>query len=150
MSFFCENCKAWGIVLLRVVLAIILINHGAMKLFGDTTQLLAFFESTVLPAPAAMLLISGLIEFIGGIAILLGCFNKIASYIIALQFAVIILFVNLSNGLLGLELDLLIFASVLALSTTGPGKWSMQTVCNKMKMKKSGTHGGHGKEAIGG
>lgn len=145
----CENCWAWGLFALRLIVGGILVHHGYPKLFGETAELMAFFESTVLPAPGVLLLMAGVIEFFGGIAIILGLWNKLITTLVAIEFAVIILFVKLSNGLAEMELELLLFASLFCLSSTGPGKWSVQELWRKRGMKK-GEKGGHGQEAISG
>ncbi len=140
---------AWTLTLLRVVTGLVLINHGWPKLFGDAAMkagMLAFFESTVLPAPGAMLMLAGGIEVIGGLLLILGAFVCYTSVVVAIEFLVIILFVRLTNGFSGMELDLFVLASALVLMTTGAGALSVEQM-----MKKKGTgDSGHGSEAMSG
>jgi len=146
----CTNCKAWGLLFFRLILGIILIVHGYPKLFGESAELLAFFENTVLPAPSAMLMLAGVIEFFGGALLIVGIWNKVVSYSIAIEFAVIILFVKLSQGFSALELELLVFASLYLLASIGPGNFSLEEVIRKRRINQQGEKGGHGQEAIGG
>lgn len=141
MKFFkddevCRKCAMWSLTLLRVVMGIILINHGYVKLFGESTQLLAFFESTVLPAPGAMLILAGIIEFFGGILLILGLMTRLVAVIVALEFIVILLFVKLKSGLSQVELELLIFTTVIVLSNLGAGKWSVDGWLQGRKKKE--------------
>jgi len=146
----CERCAPWGLTLLRISVGAILIVHGWPKLFGDTTQLLAFFESTVLPAPSLMLIAAGLVEVFGGALLILGLFTRYVAALIALEFAVILLFVKLQLGWSKLEFDLLIFASTLALMSSGAGKFSVDSFLCKQQGNGKGAHGGQGSEAITG
>lgn len=145
----CSRCAPWGLTALRIVLGIIFINHGYGKLFGDTSAALAFFESTVLPAPGIVLIVAGIIEFFGGLLLIAGFFTRTVAFIAGIEFIVIILFVKLGNGLTAMELDLLIFAVLFALSCTGAGKWAIDN--HIIHRKTSGSDkAGHGSEAIAG
>lgn len=144
----CKRCAPWGLTALRVVLGAILINHGYGKLFGDTSGMLAFFESTVLPAPGFMLMLAGIIEFFGGILLVAGLFTRVVASIVIVQFVVIVLFVKLQMGFSKMELDLIILASAFALSCLGAGAAGIDEFVHKKK--GTGERGGHGQEAIGG
>ena len=146
----CTKCAPWGLSLLRLALGAILIYHGWPKLFGDTTQLMAFFESTVLPAPGLMLILAGVIELVGGILLVLGLGTRYVTAIIALQFAVIILFVKLRLGWAAMEIDIIIFATALALMGSGAGAVSAdQFICGS-DLDQKGEKGGKAGEAITG
>ena len=71
------------ILIARIFLSILFILAGGSKLsdLEGTTQ---YFLGLELPAPMAMAVIVGLIEFIGGLAILIGFKIRIAAAIIAL------------------------------------------------------------------
>lgn len=145
-----STCASWGLTLMRVVLGLILINHGWPKLFGDPSVkagMLAFFESTVLPAPGVMLMLAGILEVVGGLLLILGAFTVITTTVLMVQFAVIILFVKLTKGFSSMETDLLIFSVLLALHSSGSGAMSVESM---MGEKKGIAGAGHGPEAMSG
>ena len=80
--------------------------------------------------------LAGLIEFLGGIAIALGLFTRLAAFISAIEMLVAYFMVHASKGLIPLvnqgELALLYFAAFLVLKSYGAGKWSLE----KALMKK--------------
>lgn len=147
----CNRCSPWGFTILRVITGAILVNHGWVKLFGDSAGLLTFFESTPLPAPAAMLMLAGIIEFFGGIALILGIFTRVVAFIAALEFVVIVFVIKLSLGFTKMELDLLLLATLFALSCVGGGAASLgQLFKGKSTAGEKGKLGGHGSEAMSG
>lgn len=150
LKHVCDMCKPWGLTVLRIVVGVILINHGWGKLFGDTSQALAFFESTVLPAPALMLWVAGVIEVFGGALLILGLFTRVVSFIVSLQFLVIVLFVKLQYGLMAMELDLMILAATFALTSAGHGAMGMDHYLGMRKKGNGNLKGGHGQEAVSG
>jgi putative oxidoreductase len=144
------KCASWALTVLRVVTGLVLLNHGWPKLFGDAATkagMLAFFESTVLPAPGAMLMLAGALEVVGGILLIVGAFTAITSLVLMLQFAVIILFVKLSNGFSSMELDLFVISSLLVIYSHGAGSMGVESM---MSGKKTTTDSGHGSEAMTG
>ena len=65
-------------------------------------------------------------EFVGGIFLVAGLLTQIVSFILAIQFIVIILAMNLPKGFKGgYEFDLLILAATLALLVLGGGHYSL-------------------------
>ena len=66
----------------RILLAIIFILAGFGKL-TDISGTAAYFGMYNLPAPAAAAVVSGLVELLGGLAILIGFQTRIASWVLA-------------------------------------------------------------------
>lgn len=129
-----EKCTAWGLTFLRVVVAVILISHGWPKLFGDEqvkAGLVQFFSSTVLPSPAAMVTLAGVLEVFGGAMLLLGFYTKYAVAALTVEFLVIILFVRLKMGWSSMELDMLILAALQVLGGAGSGALSVEGMMGK-------------------
>ncbi len=124
---------------LRLALAAVLINHGYMKLFGDmgiggTTS---FFASVGIPAASVMAVVVSVVEFFGGLAILLGLFARPAALLVTIQFIVIVLMKFLPTKMTAdsfgkTELDIMVLATALALLFIGSGKLSL----DKMLFKK--------------
>jgi len=116
----------YGILVLRVVLAIVLIAHGIPKIrrFAEAAE--QFRALGVRPA-RALVGLAAFIEIVGGAFLLLGFFAQVAALVVALQFLFIVLYVKKHSRKLvgGYELDLLIFAGALAVMTLGAGAWSI-------------------------
>ena len=67
----------------RILLAIIFLLSGFMKL-SDIAGTAAYFANYNLPMPTATAVIVGLIEFLGGLAILIGFKTRIAAWVLAI------------------------------------------------------------------
>ena len=98
--------------------------HGLPKLL-DIPGTQSSFSNMGLPPELAVII--GLLEFIGGLAILLGIFTRIAAVLLAIDMIGAILSVKLSKGFIGgFELDLLYLAIMISLILTGPGSTSIE------------------------
>lgn len=108
-------------MLIRVALGVAFIAHGWAKL-SDMGTTVGFFDSLGLAAPLAYLV--AIVEFAGGLAILLGVFTKFAAILIACVMAVAMFKVKIAAGYLGgYELDLSFFLMALSLLALGAGKY---------------------------
>jgi putative oxidoreductase len=109
---------------LRIIAGIGFMIHGLPKLL-DITNTQNSFTNMGLPPELAVII--GLLEFIGGLAILLGIFTRIAAGLLAIDMIGAILLVKLSKGFIdGFELDLLYLAIMISLILTGPGSISIE------------------------
>jgi len=86
----------------RLATGLFLVPHGAQKLFGlfggyGLTATGQFFESK-LGLPVDLALVTGLIEFFGGLALAFGFGTRIAAGFVAGMMAVAILQVHLAHG----------------------------------------------------
>ena len=61
-----------GLAILRVVLAVIFIAHGAPRLFGGVEGLAGFLGSLGVPLPVAVAWLITVLEFFGGLSLLVG------------------------------------------------------------------------------
>lgn len=115
--------------ILRVALGVIFIAHGYPKLFKNFSGTAQFFESIGLKPAKYLTIIVGISEFFGGIALILGFLTQIAAILIAITMFVAIVYVKkikFKKGLVdGYELDLILFASALALIFLGPGAFAI-------------------------
>src|SRR5512146_1204069 len=104
---------------LRVPVGIILMAHGAQKLFGafggyglEGTG--KFMASLGLPAGYLMALLAGSAEFFGGMALLIGLLVRPAAAVVGFTMLVAIFSVHISHGLFmsnnGYEYALSLFA----------------------------------------
>jgi putative oxidoreductase len=109
---------------LRIIAGIGFMMHGLPKLL-DIPGTQNSFVNMGLPPELAIII--GLLEFIGGLAILLGIFTRIAAGLLAINMIGAILLVKLSKGFIGgYELDLLYLAIMISLMLTGPGNFSIE------------------------
>ena len=71
-----------ALAVLRIVTALLFIEHGTMKLFG--------FPPSDMPAPAfgSLFWFGGVLEFVGGILVLLGLFTRPAAVVLSGEMAV--------------------------------------------------------------
>ncbi len=123
-------------VMVRVAAGLLLMPHGAQKLFGwfggyglDAT---GQFFAAKLGLPPAFALAAGLIEFFGGLMLALGLFSRpVAALIVALM-AVALFRVHLSSGFFwtsgGYEYPLLWGIVALSYVLRGGGRYSLDAV----------------------
>ncbi|HET9805599.1 MAG: DoxX family protein [Deltaproteobacteria bacterium] len=109
---------------LRIIAGIGFMIHGLTKLLDIPGTQNSF---TNMGLPPELSIIIGLLEFIGGLAILLGILTRIAAGLLTIDMIGAILLVKLSKGFIGgYELDLLYLAIMISLMITGPGSFSIE------------------------
>jgi putative oxidoreductase len=115
-----------GLAVLRVAVAAVFINHGRQKLFvyGFAGVTGAFTQMGV-PFPGVMGPLIGLLEFFGGIALVVGFLTRLLGVAFAFDMLGAILLVQLKKGFSGYELEFLLLAASVALFLTGAGRFSV-------------------------
>ena len=115
-----------GLAVLRIAVAAIFINHGRQKLFvyGFAGVTGAFTQMGV-PFPGVMGPLIGVLEFFGGIALVVGFLTRLLGAAFALDMLGAILLVQLKKGFSGYELEFLLLAASVALFLTGAGGFSV-------------------------
>ena len=127
--------QGWGITVLRVVVGIVFLAHGGQKLFvWGFGGMAGFLGQVGIPAPMLAAVVVTLVEFLGGLALLLGLFTRWAAIPLAINMAVAILTVHLRAGFFlpnGYEFALTLLAANVALILLGSGEASLDSLLGK-------------------
>ena len=125
---------------LRIPVGIILLAHGAQKLFGafggygleGTGQWMA---SIGLEPGYLMALLAGSAEFFGGLALIIGLLARPAALVAAFTMLIAIVTVHLENGLFlsnnGYEFGLALLAAAVSIVFAGAGSLSVDSLIAK-------------------
>ncbi len=120
-----------GQMVLRVVLVVIFVAHGAASLFGDggTGGVAGFLGSLGIPVPVLAAWMITLLEFVGGMFLIVGLFVVPTAILLAVHMLAGIILFHAQNGFYvvgpnaagGYEFNLLLIAGLLSLLLGGPG-----------------------------
>ncbi|MBI2999903.1 MAG: DoxX family protein [Deltaproteobacteria bacterium] len=115
--------RDYSLFVLRLFVGIVFLVHGSLKLFGGLEGFTEFLLDYGIPYPEIMAPTVGAIEFIGGLAILLGTGTRIASFLLTGIMVVAMITVTLPAGFAGgYDANLALLGGLLALLLAGPGK----------------------------
>ncbi len=123
-----------GLLILRLVVGLLFVGHGAQKLFGiwgghGLAGTAGFFENIGLKPGRLHATAAGVMEFGGGALLALGLFTPVASMLLIAVMVAAVISVHFSKGLWvtngGYEYNLVLAAVAFALAGTGPGNWSI-------------------------
>jgi putative oxidoreductase len=112
------------LAVLRIVTALLLIEHGTMKLFH--------FPAAMMPGPLPpLLLAAAVIEIVAGVLVTVGLFTRLAAFILSGENAVAYFMVHfpktfwptLNQG----EVAILFCFVFLYIAAAGPGAWSIDS-----------------------
>lgn len=113
-----------GLLLLRITVGIVFLYHGWMKLSGiDATT--AFFASQSIPLAGFFAYVVGLVEFLGGLAVLLGFFTRVAAKLLMIDMIVALLAVHTHMPWQSAELPLVLLGASAGLLGCGGGGWKI-------------------------
>src|SRR5690349_25112258 len=120
---------ALGLTLVRVIVGIVFLVHGSQKLFVFGIHgITGGFTQMGVPLPTLSAPIVTFVEFLGGIALILGIFSRIAAILLAIDMCGAILFVHGKNGFFlpnGYEYPMLLLAANVAILIAGPGGYAI-------------------------
>ena len=125
--------------LLRVTTGLLLVPHGAQKLFGAfggyglaaTGQ----FFAAKLGLPTSFALLAGLVEFVGGLALAVGLLTRPVAAMVAVLMAVAVLTVHLPAGFFwtdgGFEYPLMWAIVAVVFAVRGGGRYSVDALIGR-------------------
>ncbi len=131
-----------GLFLLRIILGVVFFAHGAQKVLGwfggyGISGTVGYFRNVV-HLPALLAYLGPFVEFIGGIALLLGVFTKFAALGIFIMMVVATIKVHLPMGFflsgkgdgkgVGYEFTLTLAVISLVLILLGGGLYSIDSL----------------------
>ena len=115
---------------LRLVVGVFFMVHSQVKFGSGFGQ---FLSSLGLPSEMAVLV--GLLELVGGAALIIGVLSRIASGIIAIDMLGAMVYVKklrAFSGNQGVELELLAFIILLTIVVLGPGRISLAHIMKRV------------------
>ncbi len=123
LESFCSRWSSRLLSVLRIVTAFLFMQHGAQKLFGFLSP-----EHAVLPPLMSLLGLAGVLEFFGGLFILLGLFTRPVAFILSGEMAAAYFLVHAPKGFWPLrnggDLAVVLCFVFLYLALAGGGAWS--------------------------
>lgn len=138
MNTFCASLLStrggYGLAVLRIVVGLTFMAHGAQKLFGwfggyGLAGVGQWMESIGLTPGYLMALLAGSGEFFGGLALVIGLVVRPAAAVLAVVSLVAMFSVHWAHGFFitnnGYEYALALLAVNVALLVDGAGKWSL-------------------------
>jgi putative oxidoreductase len=124
----------FGLLLIRGIIGVLFIGHGAQKLFGwfggyGLKGTGSWFESIGMKPGVTLALFAGLAELIGGSLFALGLLTPLAGIMIAGTMVMAIVKVHAPNGLWatanGYEYNLTLLAVAIGIALIGPGQYAL-------------------------
>lgn len=121
--------------ILRVVTGFIFAMHGWMKITGGVANVAGFLGMIGFPVAMVFAYLLIAVEFLGGIALILGFYTHWAAKLTAFVALVAFLTVHVSHGFSlangGFEYIVLLFAASVSIMITGPGMWALDGKRNR-------------------
>ncbi|MDD5542263.1 MAG: DoxX family protein [Acidobacteriia bacterium] len=132
-----KTVSGWGFTILRLAVGIVFFAHGWQKLFGyGLHNVSASMGMMHIPLAAVSGPLVTFLEFVGGLALILGVLTRWFAALFVIEMLVAILGVHLRNGFFlprGYEYPFMMLAASLALVLEGPGKAALDRLWTNRK-----------------
>ncbi|ADO54248.1 oxidoreductase [Paenibacillus jamilae] len=128
---------ASGLLLIRLVVGLLFVGHGAQKLFGwfggyGPKGTGGWMESIGIKPGVLMAVAAGLMELLGGALFTVGLLTPLAALLITMAMLGAIVKVHGQNGIWatanGYEYPLVLIAVVIGIALTGAGSYSIDAI----------------------
>jgi putative oxidoreductase len=120
----------WGMLPLRIAVGLVFLMHGGQKLFVFGLGGIADYMGKLgLPLPLVCAAIVITVELLGGLAILLGVFARLAGALLAFEMVVAIMVARWHGGFFapyGYEFEFTLLMACLTFALSGPGLMSLE------------------------
>jgi len=130
-----SGLQSSGLAALRIVVGVIFLMHGGQKLFMGFHNVAGFLGSLGIPLPTLAAIVLTLVEFVGGIALVLGFLTRYAAALLVIDMLVAIITVHAKNGFFtskgGVEFPLLLLVANISLALAGAGALGVDTLRKK-------------------
>ncbi|MDP3710604.1 MAG: DoxX family protein [bacterium] len=131
-----KKCSGFAPTVLRVVVGLTFFLHGWQKLTQiGPAQFGGFLSSLGVPMSGFFGYVVTSVEFLGGIALILGLLTHLSAKLLAINMLVALFLVHIKKGFFvsggGMELVLLLLAATVSILLSGPGKWAVDNYFKK-------------------
>ncbi|MBS3182312.1 MULTISPECIES: DoxX family protein [Leucobacter] len=121
---------AWGLLIIRLALGAVFLMHGAQKLFEFTIPgTVESFGAMGAPLPEITAPLVAVLEFAGGILLILGLLTRLVALLLAIDMVVALVLVHAAAGFWvaegGYEFVAVLGAAALGIALTGAGSLSL-------------------------
>jgi putative oxidoreductase len=134
-----------ALLVARIALAWVFIYHGGSTLWGwfhgPTIHEQAVYFSTVghLHPATFFVVLAGIIEFFGGIAVLLGVFGRLAGLALVGDMVIAMITITFRNGVIGsggsgYELNVALIGAAFVIALLGTGRFSLDALASRKTM----------------
>lgn len=156
MTHFQEklSTRQWGLLPLRLLIGFGFAAHGYAKLSRGPEQFAAILTALGVPQPHIMAWITSLLEFVGGVSLMLGAFVLLLTVPLAIVMLTAMFTVHLQYGFssvrlkavtvsgaqfgpIGYEMNLLYIVGLLTLALCGPGVLSLDGLLARRRRFRS-------------
>lgn len=128
--------RDWALLILRVGIGFTFIVHGSPKLFpSGPAGFAGFLQNLNFPAPLLLAWIVALVEFVGGIAMVVGFLVRWVGVLQVIEMTITSTWVKMRGGVgfigakgTGWELDALLLCIAAALTLVGAGALSLDAL----------------------
>ncbi len=119
-----EKLKNIGLFTLRLAVGVIFVVSGWGKLTGMESTI-GLMENIGLPGAVFWAYLVAFVEFLGGLAVIIGVYLRCFAKLLAVIMLVALLTVKIKAGFKAARLDIILLGSSIALACLGGGSWQL-------------------------